>query len=250
VSTPAEQAAALRALHAPGEPLVLPNCWDAASARRFVAAGAPVAATSSLAVAEALGSADGQALSAAEMLAAVARIAAAVDVPVTADLEAGYGLEAPALVAGLLEAGAVGLNLEDSDLDAADGSLRPLDWQVERIAALRAAARAAGVDVVLNARVDVHLDGGLDRLDEGLARAAAYRAAGADCVYPIMVVDEPTIAAYVQAAGVVNVIAAPSAPGLARLASLGVARVSFGSRLWRASLAAAEAGWRDFVAQA
>jgi 2-methylisocitrate lyase-like PEP mutase family enzyme len=246
----AEQAAALRARHVPGEPLVLPNCWDAASARRFVAAGAPVAATSSLAVAEALGSADGQRLSADQMLAAVARVAAAVDVPVTADLEAGYGLEAPELVAGLLGAGAVGLNLEDSDLDAADGSLRPLDAQAERIAALRAAARAAGVDVVVNARVDVHLDGRPDRRSEGLARARAYREAGADCVYPIMVLDEPTIAAYVEAAGVVNVIAAPGAPGLARLAALGVARVSFGPRLWRASLEAAEAGWRDFVTPA
>jgi 2-methylisocitrate lyase-like PEP mutase family enzyme len=245
-----DAAAALRAHHVPGRPLVLPNCWDAASARRFAAGGAPVAATSSLAVAEALGFEDGGRMPPAEVFAAVARIASAVEVPVTADLEAGYGLGAEELVAALLAAGAVGLNLEDSDHDAADGSLRSLEWQVERIAAVRAAARAAGVDVVLNARVDVHLDGTLDRLDEGLARARAYREAGADCVYPIMVVDEPAIAAYVVAAGVVNVIASPAAPPLPRLRSLGVARVSFGPRLWRESLAAAEAGWRGFVTEA
>jgi 2-methylisocitrate lyase-like PEP mutase family enzyme len=99
---------------------------------------------------------------------------------------------------------------------------------------------------MINARVDVHEDGTLGRLDEGLARARAYRAAGADCVYPIMVVDEAAIAAYVEAAGVVNVLALPSAPPLRRLAALGVARVSFGAVLWRASLAAAETAWRDF----
>jgi 2-methylisocitrate lyase-like PEP mutase family enzyme len=243
-------AAALRGLHLPGRPLVLPNCWDAASARRFAAAGAPVAATSSLAVAEALGFEDGQRMPAAEMLAAVARIAAAVEVPVTADVEAGYGLEAEELVAAVLGAGAVGINLEDTDHSVrGGGALRPLGWQAARIAAVREAAREAGSDLVVNARVDVHADGSLERLDEGLERARAYRAADADCAYPIMVVDEAAIAAYVEAAGVVNVLALPTAPSLARLAALDVARISFGPRLWRASLAAAEATWRDFDAQ-
>ncbi len=238
----------LRALHRADEVLVLPNCWDVASARRLTEAGASAAATSSAAVAESLGFADHEHAPADAMLAAVARIAAAVDVPVTADLEAGYGLSAAALVDALLAAGAVGLNLEDTD--HAGGGLRPVGAQAERIAAVKAAGRAAGVDVVLNARVDVHLPAHGAALEEGLARARAYREAGADCVYPILVVGDEAIAAYVQTAGVVNVLATTGGPPLARLRELGVARVSFGPRVWWAALDAGVALWRDFVTEA
>jgi 2-methylisocitrate lyase-like PEP mutase family enzyme len=165
------------------------------------------------------------------MLAAVTRIAAAVDVPVTADLEDALGLGPDELAEGLRVAGVVGCNLEDSDHRG--GGLRDVGEQ----AAYLAAVRAAAPDLVLNARVDVHLRGG--SLDDGLARARAYREAGADCVYPISCLDEPGIAAYVEAAGVVNVHLGPTAPPLARLAALGVARASFGTSLFRVALEAA-----------
>jgi 2-methylisocitrate lyase-like PEP mutase family enzyme len=236
VSDRAARAQALRALHRPGDPVVLPNAWDAASARAL-AAGAPALATTSVGVAEALGHRDGGELAAGVAFAALGRIVAAVDVPVTHDAEAGYGLAPDAFVEGLLAAGAVGANLEDTD--HATGALRDPAEQAAYLTAVKAAGRARDVDIVLNARVDVHLRGA--GLDEGLARARAYRAAGADCVYPIFCDDEEAIRAYVATAGVVNVHARPSAPPLARLAELGVARVSFGASLFRAALDAAVA---------
>ena len=212
-------AAALRALHVPGDPLVLPNAWDAATAKVVVEAGFPAVATTSSGVAEALGYEDGEATPADEMLAAVARIARAVDVPVTADLEAGYGLEGGELARRLLAAGGAGLNFEDTDHPNRP-ALQPVDEQCRRIAAIK-----AGGDVVVNARIDVHIRGG--ETAEGLERARAYRAAGADCVYPIGITDEATIAAYAEG-GPVNVLLRPGAPPIARLAELGVARVSLG----------------------
>ena len=125
--------------------------------------------------------------------------------PVTADCEAGYGLGPDAFVAGLLDAGAVGCNLEDTD--HATGALRDPGEQAAFLAAVKDAGRAAGVDVVLNARVDVHVRGGT--LEDGLVRARAYREAGADCVYPIFCHEEEGIAAYVEAVGVINVARAP-----------------------------------------
>ena len=115
-------------------------------------------------------------------------MAAAADVPVTADVEAGYGLEPEQLVSMLLEAGAVGLNLEDTDHTG--GGLVDAEPQAERHGAVKAAGRAAGVDVVLNARVDATPDGqGEGWLDEAIRRARLYREAGADCVYPIALAE-------------------------------------------------------------
>jgi 2-methylisocitrate lyase-like PEP mutase family enzyme len=230
----AARASALRALHRPGAPLVLRNAWDPASAKTLVA-DAPALATTSVGVAESLGYADGGHLPAEDAFAALGRIVAAVDVPVTADCEAGYGLEPAAFVEGLLGAGAVGCNLEDTD--HATGGLRDPGEHAIFLAAVKEAGRAAGVDLVLNARVDVHLRGGT--LEDGLARARAYRAAGADCVYPIFCHEEEGIAAYVEAVGVVNVAVHPSAPSIERMAQLGVARASFGARLFHVAMKAA-----------
>jgi 2-methylisocitrate lyase-like PEP mutase family enzyme len=213
-------AAALRALHVPGDPLVLPNAWDAATARLVVEAGFPAVATTSSGVAESLGHEDGEGTPPEEMLAAVARIARAVDVPVTADLEAGYGLDMVTLARRAAASGAAGLNLEDTD-HARHPALRPVAEQAERIAALKAAG-----DLVVNARIDVQLRGG--ELPEALGRARAYRAAGADCVYPIGVADEREIAAFCDLGMPVNIVLSPAAPKLERLAELGVARVSLG----------------------
>ena len=236
----AEQAETLRALHVPGSPLVLPNAWDAASARLVEEAGFATVATSSGAVARSLGYEDGGGMPPDEAFAAVARIARATTLPVTADVEDGYGLEARELVERLLEAGAVGCNLEDSDHRGGEGPLVPAEQQAERIASVKDAARAAQVDVVVNARVDVHLrrvGREESRLDEALRRARLYADAGADCVFPIMVFDDETIRALV--AGVdapVNVLARVDAAAVPRLAALGVARISFGSGLAAAAV--------------
>jgi 2-methylisocitrate lyase-like PEP mutase family enzyme len=213
-------AEALRALHVPGDPLILPNAWDAGTARLVAAAGFPAVATTSSGVADSLGYADGELTPVEEMLAAVARVARAVEVPVTADMEAGYGLERGELARRLAATGAAGLNLEDSD-HANQPALVPLEQQIAGIAAVK-----AGADLVLNARVDVHLRGG--STDDALRRARAYREAGADCVYPIGVIDEATISRFVDECEVVNVLLRPGAPPIDRLAELGVARISLG----------------------
>src|SRR6059058_3404577 len=145
----------LRSLQRPGDPLLLPNAWDVATARAVVAAGFPVVATTSGGVAGTLGYEDHEGAPADEMLAAAARIARGVDVPVTVDAEAGYGLEPAELVAALRSAGAAGCNLEDTDHAA--GSLRDPDRHAERLSAVRQAASEDAYRLVINARVDVFL---------------------------------------------------------------------------------------------
>src|SRR6185437_12150367 len=145
----------LRSLHRPGTPLLLPNAWDAATARAVVAAGFPVVATTSGGVAGTLGYEDHHGAPADEMLAAAARIARSVDVPVTVDAEGGYGLEPAELVTALRAAGAAGCNLEDTD--HAVGMLRDVDRHAAWLAAVRQAASRQGYPLVINARVDVFL---------------------------------------------------------------------------------------------
>src|SRR5215468_1678035 len=145
----------LRSLHRPGNPLLLPNAWDVATARAVVAAGFPVVATSSGGVAATLGYEDHEGAPPGEMLAAAGRIARGVDVPVTIDAEAGYGMQPAELVAELRAVGAAGCNLEDSDYAA--GSLRDPGRHAEWLAAVRQAASADGYRLVINARVDVFL---------------------------------------------------------------------------------------------
>jgi len=236
----AAKAEQLRALHVPGRPMVLPNAWDAVSARAIEAAGFAAVATSSEAVAGSLGYDDAEGAPVDEVFSAVMRVARSVAVPVTADIEAGYGLAPAELADCLLAAGAVGCNLEDTDHHA--GGLIAATLQADRIAELRQAGQAAGVRLVINARVDVFLqaDGPPGaRLPEAIRRGRLYRAAGADSVYPIMVADEPTIAALIAGiAGPLNIYARPGAPSIARLAELGVARVSYGPWIQRLAMQA------------
>jgi len=248
----AERAGRLRALHAGPRPLVLPNAWDVASARAVERAGAAAVATTSSGVAATLGYADGEAIPVVEMLNTVARISGAVDVPVTADLEAGYGLPPDELVQRLLDAGAVGLNLEDTVREGGTPVLGPVDPQAERIAAVRSAATAAGVPIVVNARIDTYLRGigsPEERLADALDRGRAYLAAGADCVYPITLDDAEAISRFVaQVGGPVNILLRPGSPSLAVLAALGVRRVSVGGGLWRHAMQRAEDVARDLLA--
>jgi 2-methylisocitrate lyase-like PEP mutase family enzyme len=236
-----ERAATLRALHQGPALLLLPNAWDAMSARVFAAAGFPAVATTSAGMAWALGYPDGEVAPWDELVAATARVVRAARVPVTADIEAGYGATPDRLAASITDivrAGAVGINLEDGQPQMGF-ALRPIDEAVARIKAARAAAAAAGVPLVINARTDLYLTaaGGAtrgmsetDRFAETVARGRAYLAAGADCVYPIGMSDPGTIAAYVQSLGApVNVMAHAKMPDVATLQGLGVRRVSIAS---------------------
>jgi 2-methylisocitrate lyase-like PEP mutase family enzyme len=245
----------LRSLHRPGEPLLLPNAWDAATARAVVAAGFPVVATTSAGVAESLGYEDDEGAPGDEMLAAAARIARSVDVPATIDTEAGYGMEPADLVSALRHAGAAGCNLEDTD--HANGSLRDPDGHAEWLRAVRRAAADDGYPLVINARVDVFLwpflagaePGFQEKLvPDALRRATAYLEAGADCVYPIVLSDADPLRHFMsEIDGPVNIARMPEGPTPAELAEFGVARVSWGLFLYwnamdrfRAQLAALE----------
>jgi 2-methylisocitrate lyase-like PEP mutase family enzyme len=239
----ADQATALRQLHAGPALLVLPNAWDAASAKVLEAAGFPAIATTSGGVANALGYDDHQGAPASEMLEAAARISSAVSIPVTVDFEAGYGMVPDEIVERLIEIGAAGFNFEDSDHETGAG-LIDAAAQTERIAALKAVGRAAGVDLVLNARVDVYIQRQgtpEEQTAEGLRRARLYKEAGADCIYPILQADEATLAQYVEAVGAINVNLRPGGPlTLQRAAAIGVRRVSYATSLFRAAMTTVE----------
>jgi 2-methylisocitrate lyase-like PEP mutase family enzyme len=229
-------------LHADGV-LVLPNAWDVASARLVEAAGARAVATTSGGVSWSLGTPDGDRLPRDAAVAAVARIAAAVPLPVSADVESGYG-ETPDELAGtvraVVEAGAVGVNVEDGAAGSGGGApLRDAAGQAARIAAVRAAADATGVRLYVNARTDVYLRGVGDpagRLAETLRRAAAYVQAGADGIFVPGVLDPAVLRRLVAEVAVpLHVLAGPGAPPVAELAALGVRRVSVGTAIAEAA---------------
>ncbi|MGW1952528.1 isocitrate lyase/PEP mutase family protein [Streptomyces sp. NPDC001920] len=237
---------ALRALHrrtAPGDPLVLPGPWDAASARVFVEAGFPALATPSAGVAAALGHEDGQ-TPADEMFAAVARIVRAVDVPVSADIEGGYGLAPRELVERLLQTGAVGCNLEDSEKGELKDPQRHADWLAE-------VRHAAADRLFVNARIDTFIrasgDADLKKVaEQTIRRAALYVAAGADCVYPIGAPTDvlPLLRSGIQ--GPINVHGTVTGgPSPAELGELGATRVTFGPQLQRSAAQAL----RDIAAE-
>lgn len=228
-------------MHAGSEVLLLPNAWDVASARIIEDAGFPAVATTSAGVAFSLGYPDGQKIFREEMLAVVARIARAVKVPVTADVEAGYGdrpEDAAQTAAAVIDAGAIGMNLEDAPGDSA--SLVEVPRQVEKIRAVREAASSLHVPLVLNARTDVYLlqvGAPATRYDETVRRLRAYRDAGADCVFVPGLRDAPTIGRLVADLRCpVNILAGPGSPSVPELRKLGVARVSLGSGPMRATL--------------
>ena len=236
------RAIAFRAMHRGPKILLLPNVWDVASARIFEEAGFGALATTSAGVAFTLGYPDGQKISRVEMLARVARIAQAVKVPVTADVEAGYGdrpEDAARTAREVVEAGAVGMNLEDAARDSAR-RLVELSLQVEKIHAVREAALKTGVLVVLNARTDVYLlevGPSEKRYDETVRRLLAFRDAGVDCVFVPGLRDAEIIGRLVQEVKCpVNILGGPGSPTAPELEKLGVARVSVGSSPMRATL--------------
>ncbi len=237
-----KKAEAFRAMHSGSEVLLLPNVWDVASARIVEDAGLPAVATTSAGIAFSLGYPDGERIPREEMLAAVARVARAVKVPVTADVEAGYGPEpqdAAQTASAVIEAGAVGMNLEDAP-GSYEQRLVELSLQVEKIRAVREAANGQKVPLVLNARTDVYLlqvGEPSTRYDETVRRLSAFRNAGADCVFVPGLRDAPTIGRLISDLQCpVNILAGPGSPTVPELRKLGVARISLGSGPMRATL--------------
>src|SRR5216684_2337888 len=189
---------------------------------------------------------DGQRIPREEMLDVVARIARAVRVPVTADLEAGYGTTVKDMaetVKAAIEAGAIGMNLEDVTGDD-ESSQVAVPLQVEKIRAIRETAASLGIPFVLNARTDIYLmpiGPAATRFERTVERLRAYRDAGADCLFAPGLYDRDTIAKLVKAVEApLNILATPACPPLAELEKIGVARVSAGSGIMRAAMGAVQ----------
>ena len=242
-----ESARIFHELHSDGL-LILPNAWDAGSARIIEHAGAKAIATSSAAVAWAHGYPDGEAIPADALIAMVREIVRVVNVPVSADIEAGYAATAEAagdFAARVIDAGAVGVNIEDGR--------DPPDLLCAKIERQRHVAERAGVDLWINARVDVYLRQlaeGEAAYEETIARAPRYAQAGANSIFVPAAVDETVIGKLVRNVGLpLNVLAWPGLPDAANLKALGVRRLSAGAGLGKATLARthelAEAFLRD-----
>jgi len=241
-----KKAETLRQLHHGPDILVLPNAWDIASARIVEEAGYPAIATTSAGVAFALGYPDGEKISRDEMLDAVSRIARRMRVPVTADLEAGYGPEpgdTEETIRRAIEGGVVGANIEDGT-HRREQPLCSMNLAVARIHAARRAAEAAGIPFVINARTDSYLAARIfnqpqdaKSFEETVHRGRAYLEAGADCIFIPGLADRDTIGRLVAAInGPINILAGPGSPSVPELKALGVARVSVGGAIMRATL--------------
>jgi methylisocitrate lyase len=229
------KAETFKALHVPGQPLILFNIWDAGSARAVASAGAKAIATGSWSVAGANGYEDGEQLPFSIAIDNLRRIVKSTDLPVTVDLESGYG-ETPAQVgetiAKAIEAGAIGCNLEDSY--PKDGTLRPVAESVERVRSARQAAEKARAPFFINARTDVFFQRKAEQHDqvmikEALARGHAFAEAGASGLFVPGLIDIALIERLAGASPLpLNIMIASKSPPVRELASAGVARVSHG----------------------
>ena len=238
-----EKANRLLALHQGTDPLILVNCWDAASAVIVEHAGFPAIASSSAAVANALGHADGQHLPWPEMVSAVRRIASVVDVPVTADIEAGFSEnhQLESSIEDIINAGAVGVNLEDALPGHGEfGPLYEVSDQMAHIQTARKIGERNGIHLVINARTDAYWQKGPtpeEALRNSIERGKAYLKAGADCIFVPGLRNPEHIRAVVQALqSPVNILGTVGTPSIAELKSLGVKRVSLGSGPMRSVL--------------
>jgi 2-methylisocitrate lyase-like PEP mutase family enzyme len=226
-----QRAETLLALHQPGNPVILPTVWDAWSAHLAVEAGFAALTIGSHPMADSIGRPDGEGMSFDEALTRVKQITDAAPVPISVDIESGYGEEPSRLIDGLLEAGAVGLNIEDT-VHKEGKRLRSPSEHAELVGALRSAADAAGVHVVVNARTDVFMreDGdAANRFDDAVARLRLCVEAGADSLYPVGRHDPDTLRRLTSELPLpVNAIALPDQDDPATFGPLGVGRISFG----------------------
>lgn len=234
------RASELLRLHHTGETLVLPTVWDAWSARTVADAGFAALSIGSHPLADSRGQQDNEGMTLDDALDGIRRVTGAVDVPVTADMESGYDTPAAELVERLLEAGAVGLNIEDTV--HSQGRLREVREHADYIAAIRQAADEAGVELVVNARTDAFMGTVTvfeDPLAEAITRLRACEEAGARCVYPIRVPDHATLRSLLaELQGPVNVTAHPVHGSMSgsfeQLRDAGVQRITFGPLLMAA----------------
>jgi 2-methylisocitrate lyase-like PEP mutase family enzyme len=229
----AEKAEEFRALHHRGRVLVLPNAWDVPTARIFEGAGFPAVATTSAGLMVSLGYPDGEAIDERELVAAVSKIARVLTVPLSVDIVAGFGhttKEVVKTVEDIAKAGAIGINIED--FVHTTKRLFPVAEQVEKIKRIRELAQTLKIPIVINARTDaLRFAEGNDeaKLAEAIHRGVAYRDAGADCVYPMGLVEAGPISRFVKALRFpINVMVRKGLPPIGELEKLGVARVSFG----------------------
>lgn len=228
-------------LHKPGDPLLLPNAWDAASAVLIAEAGAKAIATTSAGVAWSLGVPDAADLGADRVAAVIERITAVVDVPVTADIESGYDDVADTVTA-VIQAGAVGVNIEDR----AGGVMFTPAEQADRLAEARAAADRLGVPLWINARTDVYL-AGVGGLAETQERAEAYTAA--DSLFVPGLIDLDAIAQLTAGPLPIAVMTWAGAPSVAEFTKAGVVRISLGAAIAQAAYAVATRATVEMLTQ-
>lgn len=247
-----EKAEKFRALHSPGRILILPNAWDVPSARVFEDAGFPAVATSSAGLMVSLGYPDGESIPKELFLSAVRRISGSLSVPLSVDAVSGFGEirgEIEFMITEIIDAGGIGINIED--YDHSTGHLRPLEKAVERIKLIKQLGESAGVPVVINGRTDAlrHASGTEeDKLKEAISRAKAYRDAGADCVYPMGLVDAAAIQIFVKELDhPTNVMIRKGLPPIRELERLGVARVSFGPSASYATMGLLQRASREVI---
>jgi 2-methylisocitrate lyase-like PEP mutase family enzyme len=237
-----EKAERLLSLHTGGDLLILPNVWNPIGARMLEQKGYPAVATASAAVSASLGYRDGEKIRRETLLDIIGRIARSVEVPVSADIEAGYGeslSELERTTEQVIDTGVVGVNIEDSREE--EGVLRAVEAQCQRIALVRQTAERRGLHLVINARVDTFVSSAFrsdeQALEETVARARAYAAAGADCIYPMGPGDQTTVRLLRwRIESPINILASPSATPLSVLRDIGVNRVSFGPFIFRSLL--------------
>lgn len=226
-----DKATTLLELHQPGNPVILPTVWDAWSANLAVTAGFAALTVGSHPVSDSLGKPDNEGITFDELLHRITQITSAVDLPISVDIESGYGLEPARLVEGLIDAGAVGLNIEDT-VHSEGGRLREPQEHADFVGGLRQAADAAGVHVVVNARTDLFvkkIGDESDRVDRAIARLILAAEAGADVLYPVGRHDDATQKRLTSELPLpVNAIGLPDKDDPASFGPLGVARVSFG----------------------
>lgn len=225
-------------LHRPGDPVMLPTVWDVWSARAVLESGFSALTVGSHPLADARGQSDGEGMTLGEALEGIGRITSAVEVPVSADLESGYDTEAAELVERVLEAGIVGINIEDTVHSAS--RMRSPEEHADYISAIRQSADEAGVHLVINGRTDAFAaaDSIDDPLDEAIRRMNLMEQAGADALYPVRLPGKDALSTILEAVSTpVNVTAHPVKGALPegldvqQLAELGVGRISFGPLL-------------------
>jgi 2-methylisocitrate lyase-like PEP mutase family enzyme len=229
----ADKAQDFRGLHHGKRMLILPNAWDVPSARVFENAGFPAVATSSAGLMVSLGYPDGEVMDRDQFVSAVRRIAGVLLVPLSVDIVAGFGKttkEVLTTVKAILRAGGIGINIED--FVHATKKLYPIERQVENVRGIRKLGDTVGIPLVINARTDALRFGTGDeesKFAEAVRRAIAYRDAGADCVYPMGLIDAVSIRRFLKELDFpINVMVRKGLPPITELENLGVARVSFG----------------------